>query len=261
MKARTLSVSQKLKSVLCTKLMLSNEDTEEICNEWQGNQRARSRKHGIKQVSFFMILLCALFRMAHCIMFPPRRIVVPIFRTLNGIEQNIIHSVWICYKATEQFITSFLPLATVYLLLIISSHLWCFAFRLLHWTKCYYIFVSHGRPLQEIFKDPDRESNKHPYMGIPIREIIRHEHELKHQSKCCKKKLKDLDISSRSKWDDLQTNLIKRTIHIWKTSLLIFGGFPALDCVSMPTRYLPVPFCTILDRLLRAGLDSCVCLS
>ena len=147
----------------------------------------------------FMILLYVLFRMAHCIMCPPRRIIEPIFRTLNRLEHNIIHSVWICYQATDQFITSFLPLATIYLLLIISSHLWCLAFRLLHWTKFYYIFVSHGRPLWEILKDPGGESNEHPYMGIPIREIVRSEHELKHQSKCCKKKLEDLDISFRNK--------------------------------------------------------------
>jgi hypothetical protein len=67
--------------------------------------------------------------------------------------------------------------------------------------------------------------------GIPIREIVRHEHELKYQSKCCKKKLKDLDFSFRNKWDNLQTNLTKRTIHIWKTSLLLFWDFPALDRV------------------------------
>ena len=36
-KAKTLSVSQKLKSVLCTKLMLTNEDAEEICKECQEN--------------------------------------------------------------------------------------------------------------------------------------------------------------------------------------------------------------------------------
>ena len=36
-KAKSLSVSEKLKSVLCTKLMLSDEDAEEICKECQEN--------------------------------------------------------------------------------------------------------------------------------------------------------------------------------------------------------------------------------
>ena len=187
--------------------------------------------------------------MAHCIMFPPRHIIESIFRTLNRLERNITHSVWICYQSTDQFITSFLPLATIYLLLIISSHLWCLAFRLLHWTKFYYIFVSHGRPLWEILKDPGGESNKHPCMGIPIREIIRREHELEHQSKCCEKKLRDLDVSFRNRWDDSRTIIVKRTIHIWKTSLLIFGGFPTLDRVIF-SWYANVLFtCSILYYL------------
>jgi hypothetical protein len=36
-KTKTLSISQKLTSVLCTKLMMSNKDTKEICKECQAN--------------------------------------------------------------------------------------------------------------------------------------------------------------------------------------------------------------------------------
>jgi hypothetical protein len=167
-----------------------------------------------------MILLCALFRLAHCIMFPPQQFIIPIFRTLNKIEQHLIHSVWICYQATEQFITSFLPLATTYFFLIISSRFWCLAFRIWYWTKFYYVFVSHGRPLWEILKDPGGENSTDDQKF----------HQL-HQSSCCRGTLDEMDFSFRNKWESLRTTLTKRTIHVWKTSLMLFGGFPTLNQV------------------------------
>ena len=115
--------------------------------------------------------------------------------------------------------------------IIPSSHFWCLAFRLLHWAKFYYAFVSHRRPLWEMTKDPGRETKEYPHNRIPIHEIVRRESKLKYQSKRCRRKLEDLDFSFKKKWDNLQINLTKRHIHIWKKSFIFLGGFPSLDCV------------------------------
>jgi hypothetical protein len=74
----------------------------------------------------------------------------------------------------------------------------------------------------------------------------------------------DLDISFGNKLVNLRTNLTKRTIHIWETSLMIGDGFPILDRVIV-NWYANVLFAcsiyTILDRLLRAGSDLLLYLS